>query len=240
MRFSKIIHYNRHENSFTARVFESYLFPLWNNDFSAFDNFVEMLMLRSKANHDYLSDKFGETGITYFEPDDKYTFVDGMLFLENMDIYGYCENHDDKKKLDLSEDKVDKTEFDCVIVAKDKKGNEIALVFEVKCFSNLEKEEIIRQNKLFKEYQGAGLFSRFHHFALISCENLENGRIFADKCFGKLINFYFITWDDFFKYINQHMNDSNFSRFIPEIEFKKLHKTITKKGEYKTERKLIK
>ncbi len=153
-----------------------------------------------------------------------------MIFLENFDIYAYCKNHD--IKIELNENNIDKTEFDFVIIAKTKDNQFIVIAFEVKCFTDLNYEEIKRQNKLLEIYKNAKLFSDYYHFALISYENNNNGDIPKKTLDGKFHNYAIITWDDIKDFID-------FSRIKKDIEFRSLFKTIQKNGLYKTNRKLI-
>ena len=149
-----------------------------------------------------------------------------MPFLENIDLYSYCIN-----KIGCKKKKIDKTEFDYVIVAKDKSEKEILIVFEVKCFTDLRHEEIMRQNKWLEYYKSFCLFHDYYHIALISYENIERGTV--PKREFKTENFSIISWDDIEEFID-------YKRIKKEIEFDKLKKTIHMDGTSETDRFLIK
>jgi len=184
-KFSRIIHYNRDENSFTARLFESYLFPYWHNNKSEFNSFVQALKVANFKSQSILNNKFKRTDNQAYcksISNESYSFVDGMLFLENLDIYAYCKAND--IRVGLSPQNIDKTEFDCVIVAETKDGCEVLFVFEIKCFSNFKKDEIIRQIQILNHFKHAGLFKEFYHFSIISEENFSSSLSdFNKNCF---------------------------------------------------------
>ena len=218
----KIIHYNRDENSFTARLFEKLVikFEDSEND-KTFKSFTKTL-----SHACGLKDKEKECALLT-----ELSYVDSMLFLENWDIYGYCKNHD--IAIDLDENNIDKTEFDFVIIGKTKDNKFILIAFEVKCFTDLKFKEIERQNKLLEIYKKANLFSDFFHFALISYENKKNGDIPEETLNAKFHNYSIITWDD----IKDKFID--YTRIKKEIEFNCLYKKIHIDGDKETKRKLI-
>lgn len=236
MKFSEIIHYNRDENSFTARVFENYLIPLWSKTPETFQPFLKMLSLESEHNHDLIQKRLKHTFINKFDQRVG-TFSDSMLFLEHFDIYGFCRKNG--IQIDIDQDNIDKTEFDCVVVMEDEFNNEEILVFEVKCFTDLTIKEVERQNVLLQKYKAARLFNDFHHFAILSAENIQRGKVFNNKT-DKLENgLHVISWTGLVNYIDHFIPDPMFPRFIRDIEFNKLYKTITKSGQRKFRRKLI-
>ena len=237
-KFSKIIHFNRDENSFTARVFEALLLPLWANNPLSFSRFIDVLKQDSNRNELLITNKFKKSGIKSFHSNDEIFYVDAMLFLENLDVHGFCKNN--QQQIDLDENNIDKTEFDCVVVAEDKNGDEYAFIFEVKCFTDLKVAEIKRQNEIFEIYKKSNLFKDFYHFAIISNENINRASIFDKKELDDLTNgLFIIDWTCVFDYINDFTIDSNINRFIKEIEFGSLYKTVSYNGNYKNKRNLI-
>lgn len=226
-RFSNIIHFNRDENSYTARLFESYLFPYWHTHKKEFSTFVQSLKTADSKSQAALSKKF-KSNPQQYKLDDSYSFVDGMLFLENLDVYAYCQTNN--KAVNLDSNTIDKTEFDCVIVAEDNDQNEILFVFEIKCFTNLKKEEVDRQNKILKCFKRAGLYKEFYHFSLISEENFCRSAIVKD--------YHTIPLTFLFKYIKEYIKPT-WQRFNFDIEFEKLHCRINKGGHQFKPRKLI-
>jgi hypothetical protein len=237
MKFSEIIHHNRDENSFTARVFESYLIPLWVKAPTTFQSFLRMLALDSEHNYAFLQKRLGQAHVKVID-EITANFSDSMLFLENLDIYGFCCNHNINLK--IVPEKIDKTEFDCVVVAENESGNEDIFVFEVKCFTDLHVEEVKRQNQLLRKYQDAGLFNQFYHFAVLSTENIERGTVFKNPDLDELVNgIYVISWTGIMNYIDHFIKTPTFPRFINNIEFQSLCKSIGLNGISRTKRKLI-
>ena len=223
-KIQNIIHYNRDENSFTARFFES-LVPKFLSDNSYFQSFVDCIFNNANRNKIELRNEslgqFHNVTLVY---------TDSMPFMENMDLYSFCKLN--KIPVKLNKQNIDKTEFDYVITAVNDEGEDVFIVFEVKCFSDLDKKEIERQNKLLKIYQGAGLYHRFYHFALISEENFTNGKVIRNK-FMDVDNLGIITWGNVGPFIN-------YKRFRKEIEFEGLHKTISRDGIGRNKRFLLK
>jgi len=235
MAFSDIIHYNRDENSFTARLFEYTLFPMWASNPGTFIKFLNILIHASKQNRNQITDKYPHANIKAFHLPNpiNFTFKEGMLFLEALDIYGYCKNNN----ISLSKSP-DKTEFDCVIVCEettnDSSKKEHIIVFEVKCYTDLLASEIERQNDWLEEYKKAGLFNEYHHFALISKSNQNNAR----DTFNNPVNFskcrnglYIVNWGDFANYLTA-------PRFANGIDTN-LYKNVSYTGVYTTPRTLI-
>ena len=212
---TEAIHYNRDENSFTARLFER-MAKRFESEPNYFREFIERIKDSTKCNYK----------ITW----QNLLYCDSMLFLENYDLYSYCINQIGEENTNLQNIKVDKTEFDFVIVAKDGNKNDILIVFEVKCFSNLDKEEIERQNKWLEIYKNAKLFNNYYHIALISYENFNRGSII--KQLGNINNFSIITWEDIKGFIEPN-------RIKDNIEFDKLYFKVKKNGERATKRHLI-
>jgi len=202
MDFSKVMHHNRDENSFTARLFEHILFPLWfkenKNKNTSFEKFLNILRSSSEQNYNAIQNKFPNTNIKPWINNDGLFFKDAMLFLEVFDLNHFCKTNN--IETDIKES--DKTEFDCVILCIDKNGKEHIIVFEVKCYTDLKDEEICRQNKILLTYDKK-LYDAFHHFALISHDNLTNAiNIFDKEHFKKCENgLYIVTWDDFKEYL---------------------------------------
>lgn len=229
MSFVKIIHNNRDENSFTARLFENILFPRWYANNDDFQEFVEILKTSSKLNQEIIrkNPKFENTKIGSWEFRDKLYFLDGMLFLELYDVDAYC-----KKNYGITINNSDKTELDCVIICKDEDNNEHLIVFEVKCYTDLVREEIERQHARLRTFMQNNLFYDFHHFALISHDNLINAnKIFRGDYLKDIENgLYLVTWDN----IKRYLIPPRFS----EVDLK-LHKSINRNNDGLTRRSLI-
>jgi hypothetical protein len=223
MSIHEIIHYNRDENSFTARFFERLLVK-FESDNSYFQHFIKSVFDFANDNKTYLkNDSFKS-----FPPIELY-YKDGMEFMENLDLYSYCIRNN--KKIALDESNIDKTEFDFVITAEDSNKKEIVIVFEVKCFQDLDIKEIQRQNELLAKYRKVEVYSDFYHIALISYENLIRGKSLKEKI-DNVENFSVITWNDMKPFID--------SKRFADLEFSGLWKTIHKNGRGKTIRYLIK
>ena len=222
---SDIIHFNRDENSFTARFFER-LIPKFEKSNEEFNHFLSIIQKTAVYNK-------GQLKNNNLQPPSfsKMKYLDSMPFLENIDLYSYCKNND--IQIEIDEESVDKTEFDYVITAEDESREQIIIVFEVKCFSDLREEEIVRQNKLLEEYKKVRLFDEYFHIALISHENFINGRV-PQNSFQNANCFSIITWDDIKEFIDS-------KRIKNEIELSQLKKVIHKKnGKGETDRFLIK
>jgi len=223
-KISSIIHYNRDENSFTARFFERLIISFEKNR----EKFTEFLSLIEKAageNKETLGNEMLQPpsfGILYYE--------DSMPFLENVDLYSYCKRSG--IDIEIDKDSIDKTEFDFVMTAVDDKKKSTIIVFEVKCFTDLKWSEINRQNDILKKYQAAGLYDNFYHIALISYENLVRGKV-PRQAFPGVKNFSIVTWEDVKSLID-------FGRIKKEIEFSLLYKVNQLDGVGKTSRNLIK
>lgn len=220
------IHFNRDENSFTARLFE-HLFHKFSNEEKIFDDFILNISKKTLSNKHLINEK----KLNAIEPELKLKYIDGMLFVENFDLYCFCKKHN--LKTELNNENIDKTEFDCIIVAENESSESIAIVFEVKCFTDLKEDEVIRQNKLLESYKNANLFKEFYHLALISHENITRGKMIRKTNFPTLNNFSIISWEDIKDYIPD-------SRFNKHIEFSSLSKKVTKHGSQVTKRTLIK
>ena len=217
------IHHNRDENSFTARLFERLILK-FENDNNFFNTFIKTIKDRANHNKSFINN------LTLTPPDyGNLKYIDGMPFMENIDLYSYCKNNN--LNIDFKEEVIDKTEFDYIIVAEDEKQQQIIIVFEVKCFSDLKNDEIIRQNNLLQKYQKAGLYNRFYHIALISHENLVNATVIKIP-YPNTLNFSIVTWDDVKEYVDN-------TRIKREIEFSKLHRTVSYDGKRSNQRKLI-
>lgn len=220
---NKIIHFNRDENSFTARFFERliYQFEKTNSEFIRFINTVKE---KANSNRIFLKN-YSLTEI----PELKLKYEDGIEFLENIDLYSYCKSNGIEVEID--EENIDKTEFDFVITAVNEDGKSVFLIFEIKCFSDLDRYEIERQNCFLQKYKGR-IFYDFYHFALISYENFERGSI-PKETFNNTVNFSIISWEDVKCFLDE-------KRFIKNIEFGGLFRTIHLNGRGENKRYLIK
>ncbi len=237
--FSEVIHHNRDENSFTARLFEYILFPLWFKEkescvTASFDKFINILQDSSERNYNVIQNKYPDTNIKTWKYKDQLFFKDAMLFLEVLDINHYCKTYKIEK---VNTEKSDRTEFDCVVLCEDKNRNEHIIVFEVKCYTDLKCEEICRQNKILIKYDKI-LYDGFHHFALISYDNLHNAvKMFDGRHFMKCPNnhviqngLYIVTWDDFKKYMKPpRFSDTDV----------KLYKKVSRNGNGSSKRHLV-
>ncbi len=220
----KAIHYNRDENSFTSRLFEQ-MYYKFINDKIEFDKFINKINKSVKFNNDLIKNQsLHNIDIP------KLTFIDLMLFMENLDLYGFC--RDNLITIEIEKSEIDKTEFDVMFVCSDSDKKRVVIVFEVKCFTDLIYNELIRQNNLLNKYKSR-LFDDYYHIALISSENLDNGTMIKKGLFNNLYNFGIITWNDIRCYIDE-------KRFYYNIEFSKLTKTVHLDGTKDTKRKLIK
>jgi hypothetical protein len=128
-----------------------------------------------------------------------------------------------KEKID------DKTEFDCMILGKS--GNKMhTIVFEVKCYSDLNFDELKRQQgHLIKLTDIYKRFDHFHHFGLISGANLKNAKDVFWKNDNEL-QVSIITWADISHYLKP-------PRFV-QADFE-LCKHINSNGKQSGPRKLI-
>lgn len=222
---SSVIHYNRDENSFTARFFERLIirFEQKTEDFSNFLSCVEIAASNNKKILENETLQPPTFGILKYE--------DSMPFLENVDMYSYCKMKG--IEIEIDKDSIDKTEFDFVITAADDSNKSTIIVFEVKCFTDLKLSEIKRQNDILKKYEKAGLYDNFYHIALISYENIKHG-VVPKQDFPEAKNFSIVTWEDVRKFID-------FKRIKKDIEFSLLFKVIhLQNGDGKTRRFMIK
>jgi hypothetical protein len=217
------IHFNRDENSFTARLFERLIlkFETDNNLFNSFLSSIEGAAIKNKQT--LKNDSLQPPSFPQL------SYKDSMPFLENLDLYSFCKNNG--LEIEISQDKVDKTEFDFVIIAEGELKDQVVIVFEVKCFTDLRQDEIVRQNNLLSKYCNAKLFPNFYHIALISNENIVRGRI-TKEAFPDVVNFSIISWDDIKSFID-------YKRIKKEIELSQLKKTVHLDGTSETKRCLI-
>jgi hypothetical protein len=218
----EILHSNRDENSFTARLFEGILFPKFYSDPSSFKGFIEKVNESSINNLTYLNKRFDARFLEPKRVPVDLEFVDAMLFVECVDMFSACEMGYE-----------DKTEFDCIIFGQSPDGQVYAIVIEVKAYSDLDPIELERQRKHLESLKNH-LFDNFYHFILISYDNLKNAR---EKLFKTIINppnnVIILTWDDFKEYILPS------NRFM-ETDFT-LYKAIIKEdGTGKIRRHLLK
>ncbi len=235
------LYVNRDENSFTARLFEGILFPQWReSNENEFNHFLKFLVKCTKKNKEIIknNEKFSDSEITCWKNNDNINkFDSGMLFLELWDInyLWYSQNKelpgdisDEEKKL---LEKPDKTELDSVILCKDKSSKQHLLVFEVKCYSNLDASEIKRQKKWMKLYSKLFDFE-FHHFVIIAYDYLNKAtEIFNEKYLGKMNDLFVLTWDDFFEkgYIKNEISFPN-NCFNLHNEIRKDHTTSKRRN----------
>lgn len=234
MSFREVVHRNRDENSFTSRLFEYSLFRSFKESKSSFEKFINMLKESSNKNMNTIIGRFPDTNIKEWTENEELMYIDGMLFVEVYDVYNFYMKNRNQYNQDCQLDKkLDKTELDCVIICKDLSGKEHLIVFEVKCYTDLEEEEIGRQNEWLNELKKVGMFHKYHHFALISHDNLKNAKqIFNSMHFQKCKNdLYIVTWQDLWD-----------NGFIPRERFFKqdmnLYKKISYEGEERTKRLL--
>lgn len=219
----RILHYNRDENSFTARLFERLIIGFeQNNDF--FKTFISKIITSANKNKIELGNDSMAT-----LPNMNLQYTDGIEFVENLDLYSYCISNN--IALDINKETIDKTEYDFIFSAKAEDKN-IIVVFEVKCFSDLDRHEIERQNYFLQKYKDSKLYDEFYHIALISFENYTRG-IVPKENFTDVKNFSIITWDDIKEFIDD-------KRFRKDIEFNGLHKTISLNGQGENKRYLLK
>jgi hypothetical protein len=210
MENSNLLHWNRDENSFTARLFEGILFPKFKKSNDAFSEFLNVISLESARNFDCIKKRFPDSNTTSLSKDKEFVFLDGMLFLECVDVYSYIKNEFSKGRESELSDKIsrlfpngyiDKTEFDCVILCKDKEGKKLLIVFEVKCYSDLDSKEINRQHEWLEKFKEIGLFDDYYHFGLISYDNFKNAiKIFKSLNYER---FSILTWEDFKQYVTE-------------------------------------
>ncbi|MEH7076952.1 hypothetical protein [Neobacillus drentensis] len=238
MDCSNFLHWNRDENSFTARLFEGILFPLFKQSDEAFQDFLNTLVEKSADNLKFIQGKFPDTNIIGWKKIEIPFFKDGMLFLECVDVYSYIKNEfiNQVKNEDLFQDLLpkewdNKTEFDCVILCEDKKHNKHLIVFEVKCYTDLKEKEINRQHDWLEKFKEIGLIDEYHHFGLISYSNLHNATgIFIRENFK--YGFSILSWEDLRLYL---IESDRFHR--PDVQ---LYKVLHKDGSHDTKRYLIK
>jgi hypothetical protein len=182
----EILHSNRDENSFTARLFEGILFPQFYRDPSSFKGFLEKVNGSSINNLAYLNKRFDTRFPETKRLPDDLEFVDAMLFVECVDMFSAFEKGAE-----------DKTEFDCMIFGRSPDAQIHTIVIEVKAYSDLDPGEIERQRKHLESLKNK-LFDIFHHVVLISYDNLKNA---GKKMFYPMINkpdhIIILTWDNF-------------------------------------------
>lgn len=231
-KFAEIMHYNRDETSFIARIFENSLFPRWFREPESFKSFLDLLKRSSEANLEKVVTRFPRTNIKSWDFDEELKFVDGMICLDNVDIFGYYMHHH-RQYEDIIITEVDKTEFDAVIVAEDSRGREHVIVFNVSCYSEIEYGEIMRQNFWLEKFRKGGLYHSFHHFALAGYDCLDGLRCrFSSKRYKNCTNgIYLITFED----LKPEFPENRFK----DIDFF-LHNTVKHTGVYKVPRKLLK
>jgi hypothetical protein len=202
MKIEEILHRNRDENSFTARLFEGILFPNWKNNPKTFAGFIDLINNKSCENLSFIVNKGKKTFIKKSNLPITLEYMDSRLFMEHVDICAA-----------LEKDYEDKTEFDTFILSKDENNNIHAIIFEVKCYSDLNSEEIERQNKILYDYKEKKLFYEFHHFALISYDNLINQRVAFSKNIDLFNGLYLVTWEDlkgFLFNVNERFSNADF------------------------------
>lgn len=216
------LYVNRDENSFTARLFEGILFPKLRNSKKEFNAFLDFLVEYTKENKKTIKNnkKFSDSEITCWKNNDNINkFDSGMLFLELWDIYNLI----DSSNTDIKPPKLDKTELDAVVLCKDKNNKQHLLVFEVKCYTDLKKDQIKKQ-KVWLEYYSKSFNIKFHHFVIIAYDNLINAKSIFDKNhLGKMNDLFVLTWDDFYE--GEYLTDEC---LFPK-ECLNLHKRIGKK-----------
>jgi hypothetical protein len=229
MKIEEALFRNRDENSFTARLFEGYVFPkCYDEKDKKSKTFFRDLIQRINNGTDRCEEfsKLKPLNI----PSDDLEFIDGMLFVECIDLFAANKG---KSK--------DKTEFDAIIIAKNKNDEKkILLIFEIKCYSDLTCKEIKRQqarlNALEKLYQDFNYF----HIALISEDNLTHAGMVYQKI-GTAVtkiqinNFAIISWKDILgDFTNGGLTDREYilqkritptSRLLPKKIPKKANKT---------------
>jgi hypothetical protein len=212
------LHYNRDENSFTARFFER-LFPIFKSDKNIFHEFLKTVYKKSHSNA--VEHKINIKNI----PDIQILkYSDSMLFLESHDFYSYYK----KEWVDYKSNRV---EFDCVIVGNDSQNGKYLIVFEVKCFTDLKYLEIQKQNAILDYYKKLGIITDYAHLALISYENLIRGKNIK-YLFKDVNNFGVISWEDLKEYFDD-------DRIKFDVELTKLSKKVKMNGDYNTKRFLI-
>lgn len=219
----EILHCNRDENSFTARLFEGILFPQFHSDPSAFKGFLKKINESSIKNLEYLNQRFESSFPESKMVPEDLEFVDAMLFVECVDMFSA-----------LGKGYEDKTEFDCMIFGMTTDGKIYAIVIEIKAYADATGEEIRRQREHLEKLQELNLFDIYHHCILISYDNLLRAR---KSVFEEIINNLsgnsILTWENFREYL------SHSTRFI-KTDFT-LFKTIGKEdGIGKTLRHLLK
>lgn len=177
---------NRDENSFTARLFEGILFPLFYKDNIEFEKFVKILNVANSRSREVILKKTNENIVSDIPLPNDLNFKQGMLFVECVDLFSACGKGSN-----------DKTEFDVVIVAENSHAKSFVIVIEVKCYSNMQIEEIKRQQKLLTDLMKEYDFSDFFHIALISEDNLKNAKSVFKKD-RALLNkdIFVISWQD--------------------------------------------
>jgi hypothetical protein len=216
----EIIHSNRDENSFTARLFEGILFPRFYENQIKFTKFLEFLNQSSEANIEHLNNQKKLDLKTTNIPEDL-RFIDAMLFVECVDLFSA-----------LGQPWEDKTEFDCMIFGESKNKKLHAIVIEVKAYTDVNINEIERQRVRLKKLKKSELFYDYHHFVLMSYDNFKNA---GSKVLTTIIeepnNVKVLTWEDFKEIL---ITSNRFNK--TDL---KLFKTIRKNGKGKQLRYLI-
>jgi hypothetical protein len=217
---------NRDENSFTARLFEGSVFPQCYKEpeifFPAFIRKINKGMQRCET---YCE----KENLSPVEIPETLKFKDGMLFAECVDLFAAANKMDKgvlaNYKKAVAGFQEDKTEFDTIIVAEDNNNETVLLVFEVKCYSNLEHTELKRQQNNLNVLQHVFGFD-YYHIALIAEDYLKHAKkIFQQIADDKLKNFSIISWKDL-------LGDDTETNYLKNQRFKgqslKLSKTISK------------
>jgi len=196
MDIEEILHRNRDENSFTSRLFESYIIPHLKENNENAKRFIISLKKGFKGCKDIL-DKKGENCAETINIPEDFEYIDSMLFVEAIDLFsalGKCAE--------------DKTEFDAMVVYR-KETERFVLTFEVKCFQSLDEEELLRQKKRLEEltkiYEQENKKVSFIHIILIS-EHLLNSKtnFFRLTKRNNNLKIALITWRDIKAYIPQN------------------------------------
>jgi hypothetical protein len=103
----------------------------------------------------------------------------------------------------------DKTEFDVFIVAENTLGKSVLLIIEVKCYSDLKINELIRQQYHLNRLQTLFYFENFYYIVLIAEDNVKNAKgVFRKGIDNELKKDVFvISWQDLVKpYLSQNPN----------------------------------
>jgi len=226
---------SRDENSFTARLFEGTIFPNCYKSREFYEQFCRNLSMWAGKH----GDKTQSCDLHELENTE---FVDGMLFVECVDLYSFA-----------GERYPDKTEFDAIIIASEGSKKKL-IVFEVKCYDDLQAKELARQQYHLNALMPLYDYDQYFHIGLISKDNLENAKkifnqinnsIDFEMCDEKhnkrvetlsdgLKSFAIVTWQDIFD-----------ASYLPATRFKscsyRLPKTISNQCKYEenTRRELI-